>query len=171
MRSTLVIGGLLASVMLVPALAQSNPPARNERPATSTITNETTQVRGDIWRASKLKGLNVYNERNEKLGDISELLVDKSGKVEGVVIGVGGFLGMGEHDIKVDMSKLKFVNEPVGTSSTTTRTTNTTTGTANRPANTTTTTERTNDYRWYPDHAILSGASKEQLKAMPQFKF
>jgi len=91
MRSTLVIGGLLASVMVVPALAQSNPPARNERPAASTITNEATQVRGDVWRASKLKGLNVYNEQNEKLGDISELLVAKSGKVEGVVIGVGAF--------------------------------------------------------------------------------
>ena len=171
MRSTVVIGGLLASIMLVPALAQSNPPARNERPAASTTTNEATQVRGDVWRASKLKGLNVYNEHNEKLGDITELLVDKSGKVEGVVIGVGGFLGMGEHDIKVDMSKLKFVDEPVRTSSTTTTTTNTTTGAANRPTNTTTTTDRTNDHRWYPDHAILSGASKEQLKAMPQFKF
>jgi sporulation protein YlmC with PRC-barrel domain len=43
--------------------------------------------------ASKLIGLNVYNDQNEKLGDISELLVDKSGKVDGVVIGVGGFLG------------------------------------------------------------------------------
>ena len=167
MRS-LVIGGLLASVMLVPAFAQANPPARNERPTASATTNEATQVRGDVWRASKLKGLNVYNEQNEKLGDISELLIDKSGKVEGVVIGVGGFLGMGEHDIKVDMSKLKFVDEPVRTSSTTTTTANTTTGAANRPANTTTT---TNDHRWYPDHAVLSGASKEQLKTMPQFKF
>jgi sporulation protein YlmC with PRC-barrel domain len=171
MRSGLVIGGLLASVMLVPAFAQPNPPARNEQPAASTTRNEATQVRGDVWRSSKLKGLNVYNEQNEKLGDISELLIEKSGKVEGVVIGVGGFLGMGEHDIKVDMSKLKFVDEPVRTSSTKTTTTTTTTGAANRPANTTGTTSRTNDHRWYPDHAILSGASKEQLKAMPQFKF
>jgi sporulation protein YlmC with PRC-barrel domain len=172
MKSTLIIGGLLASVLLVPAFAQPNPPARNERPAASTTTNnEATQVRGDVWRASKLKGLNVYNEQNEKLGDISELLIDKSGKVEGVVIGVGGFLGMGEHDIKVDMSKLKFVDEPVRTSSTTTTTTTTnTTGAASRPA-TTTSTDRANEHRWYPDHAVLSGASKEQLKALPQFKF
>ena len=61
------------------------------------------------WRASKLVGLNVYNEQNEKLGDISEILLDKSGKVDGVVIGVGGFLGMGQRDIKVELSKLKFV--------------------------------------------------------------
>ena len=55
------------------------------------------------------------------------------------MIGVGGFLGMGEHDIKVDMAKLKFVDEPVRTSATTS-TTSTTTGEANRPATTTTTT-------------------------------
>ena len=68
-----------------------------------------------MWRSSKLIGLNVYNDQNEKLGDINEILLDKSGKVDGVVIGVGGFLGMGEHNIKVEMSKLKFVDEPVRT--------------------------------------------------------
>ena len=167
MRKTLIAGGLLASVMLVPALAQSNPPTPAQRPAAApTATNAAVQSHGDLWRASKLKGLNVYNDKNEKLGDINEILLDKSGKVAGVVIGVGGFLGMGEHDIMVEMSKLKFVNEPVRTSSTTT--TNTTTGApANRPATTTTTT----DHKWYPDHAVLSGATKESLKSMAQFKY
>ena len=70
------------------------------------------------WRASKLMGLDVYNEANEKLGDVNEIILDKNGKVTAVVIGVGGFLGMGEHDIAVSMDKLKFVEEPVRTSST-----------------------------------------------------
>jgi sporulation protein YlmC with PRC-barrel domain len=166
MRSPLLIGGLIAGALALPALAQSTTPTPN-RPA-ATASKEATVVHGDVWRASKLKGLNVYNEQNEKLGDINEILIDKSGKVEGVVIGVGGFLGMGEHDIKVDMSKLKFVDQPVRTSTTTT--TNTT-GTS-RPSNTTPTATRTaDDHKWYPDHAILSGASKDQLKAMPQFKY
>jgi sporulation protein YlmC with PRC-barrel domain len=90
----LLLGGLLATTLVVPAFAEE-------------------------WRASKLIGLNVYNDQNEKLGDISEILMDKSGKVDGVVIGVGGFLGVGRHDIKVELSKLKFVDEPVRTSSTT----------------------------------------------------
>ena len=72
----------------------------------------------DNWRASKLMGLDVYNEANEKLGDINELILDKDGKINAVVIGVGGFLGMGEHDIAVSMDKLKFVETPVRTSST-----------------------------------------------------
>jgi sporulation protein YlmC with PRC-barrel domain len=167
MRSKLLIGGLLASVMIIPALAQSNPPASAANPAPmSATTAPAPRAHSDVWRSSKLIGLNVYNDKNEKLGDINEILLDKSGKVEGVVIGVGGFLGMGEHDIKVDMSKLKFMDEPVRTSATTTTAT---TGEANRPATTTTT--RSTEKQWYPNHAVLSGASKEQLKTMPQFKY
>ena len=122
MRSKLLLGGLLASVMIVPALAQSNPPASTANPpaATATAPAPASVSQSAAWRSSKLIGLNVYNDQNEKLGDISEILLDKSGKVEGIVIGVGGFLGMGQHDIKVDMAKLKFVDEPVRTSATTT---------------------------------------------------
>jgi sporulation protein YlmC with PRC-barrel domain len=164
MRSKLLIGGLLASVMIVPALAQSNPAASTMSPA-ATAPAPAAMNQSSLWRSSKLIGLNVYNDQNEKLGDINEILLDKSGKVEGVVIGVGGFLGMGEHDIKVDMAKLKFVDEPVRTSSTTTTST---TGAADRSS---TTTSRSNDRKWYPDHAVLSGATKDQLKNMTQFKY
>ena len=145
----LLLGGLLATTMLIPAFAA-----------------------GDMWRSSKLIGLNVYNDQNEKLGDISEILLDKSGKVDGVVIGVGGFLGMGQHDIKVGMSKLKFVHEPVRTSSTTTSTTGSAAiGTANRPATATATTTTTTKSKWYPDHAVLSGATKDSLKNMAAFTY
>src|ERR1043166_3139211 len=165
MRYNLLVGGLLASIALVPALAQSNPPASSQPPAaTATPSPTATKAQGNLWRASKLKGLNVYNEQNEKLGDISEILIDKSGKVDGIVIGVGGFLGMGQHDIKVDMSKLKFVDEPVRTSSTSTSTG--TTGTNTRSTTlASSTASGANDHKWYPDHAILSGASKDQLKS------
>src|SRR5690348_2055707 len=160
MRSSLLLGGLLSSAMIVTAFAQSNPPAPAATPAPppATTTASTPATSANMWRASKVIGVNVYNDQNEKLGSISELLVDKSGKIDGVVIGVGGFLGMGEHDIKVDMSKLKFVDEPVKTSSTTTTTT-TGAGTTTRPA--TTTTSTSNGHKWYPDHAVLSGASKD----------
>jgi sporulation protein YlmC with PRC-barrel domain len=64
------------------------------------------------WRASKLVGVNVYNDANEKIGDINDVILDKSGKVENVVLGVGGFLAlqllfltisesMGNHDSKI----------------------------------------------------------------------
>ena len=39
------------------------------------------------WRASKLVGVNVYNEANEKIGDINEVIRDKSGKTANVILG------------------------------------------------------------------------------------
>lgn len=85
--------------------------------ATTTTTdassNAATMHQEGEWRASKLVGVNVYNDANEKVGDINELIVDKSGKVTNVILGVGGFLGMGEHYVAVAYDKLKWVDEPV----------------------------------------------------------
>jgi sporulation protein YlmC with PRC-barrel domain len=164
---TLLLGGLLASAMLVPALAQTSPPPASPAPAAQSTA---PKAHGETWRSSKLIGLNVYNDENENLGAISEILLDKSGKADFVVLGVGGFLGIGQHDIMVEMSKLKFVDEPVRTSSPTTSTTGSATTTANRPATTTTTTPTTKS-KWYPDHAVLSGATKDSLKNMAEFKY
>ena len=192
MRSNLLLGGLLASVMAFPVLAQQLPapapaaPAATPAPAVRPQTTTTAPMAtAGQWRASKLIGLNVYNDQNEKLGDINEILLDQSGKVTGVVIGVGGFLGMGEHEIMVSMDKLKFVNEPVRTTATTTTTRPATTTTApatttdraattERPATsamTTTRPARVANEKWYPDHAILSGATKDSLKSIAQFRY
>ena len=172
MLAKYAVTGVAASALLASVAFAQTPSANTDTATTAApaAKSDMSSLKGS-WRTSKLVGLNVYNDQNEKLGDINEILLDPSGKVDGVVIGVGGFLGMGEHDIKVEMSKLKFVDEPVRTSSTTTTTTrpaNTTTGAA--PATTTATT-RSNDKKWYPDHAVLSGATKDQLKAMPEFKY
>jgi len=83
------------------------------------------------WRASKLVGVNVYNEKNDKIGDISEVLVDQDGKVDAVVIGVGGFLGIGQHDVAVPFSALQWESRPVSSrTAVTTGTTAPTTGTS-----------------------------------------
>ncbi len=70
-----------------------------------------TQNRADLWRASKLEGVNVYNQNNERIGDISEVLVNRQGQVEAVVIGVGGFLGIGERSVAVPYNALQWQNE------------------------------------------------------------
>ena len=180
MHSKLLIGGLLATVLFVPALAQTNPPAPNPpapaatpAPATRADTAPASTVsHADMWRASKLIGVNVYNDQNEKLGDINEIILDKSGKVAGLVIGVGGFLGMGRHDVMVEMSKLKFVDEPVRTSSTTSTSRPAgTTGTTSTSTTSTTSSSSSNSRKWYPDHAVWSGVTKDQLKGMTEFKY
>jgi len=155
------------------AYAQTAQPADRTAPAATaspTTTSSDKMMLKGKWRASKLMGLDVYNEANEKLGDINELIVDKDGKVNAVVIGVGGFLGIGQQDIMVEMSKLKFVDEPVRIS-TPPQPGSATTGTATRPPTATTTTTPTTKSKWYPDHAVLSGATKESLKNMAEFKY
>ncbi|MCS3447307.1 MULTISPECIES: PRC-barrel domain-containing protein [Bradyrhizobium] len=166
MKSFLAVALLGTAVIGGGAFAQSTQPADRAAPAVTGQPADAKMALKGNWRASKLIGLNVYNEANEKLGDINELLVDKAGKINAVVIGIGGFLGMGEHDIAVSMDKLKFVEEPVRTSSSSTSTNSrdTTTG----AASTNTTNRNAND--WVPDHAVMSG-NKEQLKALPQFKY
>nr|WP_256451946.1 PRC-barrel domain-containing protein [Microvirga sp. VF16] len=46
------------------------------------------------------------------MGDISALIVDSSGKIQAVVVGVGGFLGIGEHDVAFPPDQIRFVNGP-----------------------------------------------------------
>jgi sporulation protein YlmC with PRC-barrel domain len=164
----------LATALLGTALLTGAAYAQNATPDRSNI--NTAVHRDGEWRSSKLIGVDVYNDNNEKIGDIQELIVDKSGKVDNVVLGVGGFLGMGEHYVAVPMEKLKWVNEPVRTSSTTTAPKDKSTASANNAGTTTGEANRANraeraaDEKWYPDHAVFN-ATKDQLKAMPQFKY
>jgi sporulation protein YlmC with PRC-barrel domain len=152
----------LAAALLGTALLTGAAYAAETAPTDRSNINTAVHKEGQ-WRSSKLIGVNVYNESNDKIGDIQELIVDKAGKVENVVLGVGGFLGMGEHYVAVPMEKLKWVNEPVKTSSTAAPAEKSTVGSNSRPA-------REVNEKWYPDHAVFN-ATKDQLKAMPQFKY
>jgi sporulation protein YlmC with PRC-barrel domain len=168
MTASVAASALLATV----AFAQS-PTTTTDRsnmaPAASSTTSNSYQ--GD-WRTSKLVGVNVYNNENESIGSINDLLTDKSGNIKAVVIGVGGFLGVGEHLVAVAFDQIKFVDTPVP--STTTSSTAPASGT--RPAPTTTGAASTNTAPaakanpWYPDHAVFN-ATKDQLKQMPEFKY
>lgn len=170
MRAKCLVTGLLAAALLsTTAIAQTKAPS----PAPAATATDTT-LQGKHWRSSKMIGVNIYNEQNEKLGDISEIILDPAGKVIGYVVGVGGFLGMGQHDVLVEPSKIRFVNEPMRTTSTApTTTTGTTPPAAGAPTNTrnvSNTSARSTNEQWYPDHGIMSG-TKDQLKAMAQFKY
>jgi len=50
---------------------------------------------------SKLIGRNVKNAQNETIGEIESVYVNKNGKIDSVIVGVGGFLGIGERDVKL----------------------------------------------------------------------
>ncbi len=101
--------------------------------------------------------------------------MDKNGSIKAVVLGVGGFLGMGEHLVAIAFDKIKFVDQPVAY----TGVSGGPNATGNRPASTTTTGAANPNAApaiaskpnpWYPDHALFN-ATKDELKAMPEFKY
>lgn len=113
---TTAIGGLMVSGAFAQAVdtrpidspaAKSPPAVTTTSPAMTTTTPATTagatQVintqRADQWLASKFKGTDVIGTDNEKIGDVSDILFDKTGKVEAFIVSVGGFLGMGSKDV------------------------------------------------------------------------
>jgi sporulation protein YlmC with PRC-barrel domain len=164
-----ITAGVAASALLATAaFAQTptTPATTNHMATTATTTNASYQ--GD-WRTSKIVGLDVYNDNNESIGSINDLLTDKSGNIKGVVIGVGGVLGVGEHLVAVSFDQLKFSDQPVASTTTSSNTS------TSHPASTTTTgsamsSDSSRANPWYPNHAVLN-ATKDQLKAMPEFKY
>ena len=50
---------------------------------------------------------NVYDQNNQKLGEIMDLMVSQSGQIEAAMVGVGGFLGAGEKDVAVSFNAIK----------------------------------------------------------------
>ncbi len=110
-----IAAGLAGTALLATVAFAQNPTATTDKaaPAATTTTTTTTTTASGEWRASKMSGLKIYNDANENIGSINDLLMDKSGNIKIAVIGVGGFLGMGEHLVAVPYEKLKFVNEAV----------------------------------------------------------
>jgi sporulation protein YlmC with PRC-barrel domain len=64
--------------------------------------------------ASNFIGSAVYSTANENIGDINDLVFDAEGKVNAAVIGVGGFLGMGEKDVAVPLDKITVTKDENG---------------------------------------------------------
>jgi sporulation protein YlmC with PRC-barrel domain len=102
-----------AALISAPALAQTEQPSGSavSPPGQIAASNWMTRVQSGHWQTSKLRGLGIYNNSHEKIGTISDLIVDGSGKVQAVVIGVGGLLGIGQRDIAVPMDQLQVVGD------------------------------------------------------------
>lgn len=172
MKQALTAAVLGLSLAALPALAQTNTSANSNQANASKDQSHQTASQMNLWPASKIKGLNVYNQNNEKVGDISDLMLNKDGKIDVVVVSVGGFLGIGSHDVAVKWADLKWDMEPVK-NTTTSSNAPAAGGAMNRPSGTvgtgTSTASTTQPKQFWPDHAVMANATKDQLKNMPQF--
>jgi hypothetical protein len=65
----------------------------------------------DDWLATNLIGQSVYNGQDEAIGDINDLVTDQGGKIVAVLIGSGGFLGLGEKDVALRFEDLRLARD------------------------------------------------------------
>jgi len=96
------------------------------------VTVEEQKVLAVGWSAKKtILDKAVYNSSNEKIGEVEELIITPEKAVSYAIVGVGGFLGMAQHDVAIPVGQLKLEG----------------------------------------DKLMLPGATKEGLKALPQFEY
>lgn len=65
-----------------------------------------TEQAPDQISANSYIGQSVYNGNNESIGSINDLILKKDGGIVAAIVGVGGFLGIGEKDVAVPMEKI-----------------------------------------------------------------
>src|SRR5690606_2404374 len=100
---------LLATTLLAaPAAAQtSGSPSADSAPPSTSMNNQPAAGSADVNRAlaapgpnqimaSDIRGTRVYSATNESVGDISDILLSQDGDIVALVVGVGGFLGIGQ---------------------------------------------------------------------------
>ncbi len=121
------------------------------------------------WRASKLVGVKVVGNDQKKIGSIEDVLLDHDGAAQTVVIGVGGFLGIGAKDVAVPFKTMQWrtegravaVNPPNASPGV---------GQTASPATVKTDPAATEASQGYPDMAMLD-MTKQQLQSAPDFHY
>jgi sporulation protein YlmC with PRC-barrel domain len=119
MTRTLMVVAAVSGLAMSSALAQTpapqNPTNPSAIPTPASPPVATTAKAGGAqivnsqskqeWLASKLKGTSVMGSDGQKIGSISDILLDKDGQVKAFVVGIGGVLGIGAKEVAVDMKQ------------------------------------------------------------------
>ena len=119
MQKHLIITTALIGLMCAPAFAQTQPTAPSEeKPAVAAAAtakgNFISEQSSSQWMASNLIGASVYGPDDKSIGSINDIVLDPGGAAEGAVVGVGGFLGIGEKNVAVPFKDLKVTKKDNG---------------------------------------------------------
>jgi putative membrane protein len=121
---------------------------------------------------SDLRGTRVRGANDENIGEINDILVDRQGEVVAAIVGVGGFLGIGEKNVAIPFEALEIVESRTN-GGTADRTTGTT-GTAGRrdtaADRSQSGTQQQAQGTMEPDRIVLRGMTKADLEAAPAFR-
>jgi sporulation protein YlmC with PRC-barrel domain len=118
MTKKLMLGAALSALLLSGALAQQSAPSASPPPAAQNDAQSNPSAgkpefvmsqKPDQWLASKFRGTDVLGADGKKIGDVTDILFDKTGKIEAFIVGVGGFLGMGSKQVALAPSSFDVV--------------------------------------------------------------
>jgi len=164
----IVIASVGAGLLAATALAQTaSPPPPSSAPSSSTTAAPASPPPTNLagqgkWRSSKLIGVDIYGPDDKKVGDVTELVVDKTGKIEMVTVGVGGFLGIGAKDVAVPFEQVTWSDQPITPPAPAPASGGSAGSTASPPSAAT----APRAPAMYPDHGKIT-LTKEQLQAAP----
>ncbi|MEL7302259.1 MAG: PRC-barrel domain-containing protein [Pseudomonadota bacterium] len=102
MKTLLASLSTLALVAAAPAFAETKSTTQQQQTQAQKSTG-TSQL-----RASNIMGASIMNGQDESIGDVNDIIVTQDGKIDRIIVGVGGFLGMGERNVALSMDQLNF---------------------------------------------------------------
>jgi len=117
MIRTLMASTAIAALLTTGAMAQSQPTNDNQQVQAQSNVDVKTQQGANEELASEWMGQTVYSSAGpdaEQIGDINDLLVDENGDITAAIIGVGGFLGLGEHDVAIPYDQFQITQDQDG---------------------------------------------------------
>jgi sporulation protein YlmC with PRC-barrel domain len=118
--------------MMGNAIAQQQAPVAGITTRVIGVTADELVMVAKGWSAkNQIMGKDVYNDKNEKVGVVSDLIITPDKAVSYAIVGTGGFLGMDKHDVAIPVNHFKMVEGKV----------------------------------------TLPGATKDAVKAMPEFQY
>ncbi len=102
MRNT--VTAVLMGVMLVVTVGNISAQTAGSTTPGMSVEELKTIARG--WSATKqILGKSVYNDKHDKVGDVEDLIIAPDSSVSYAIIGVGGFLGLGERQVAIPVNR------------------------------------------------------------------
>lgn len=118
MMKRILTTAALVAFLAAPAFAQSadtkTPAPSAGMPAMSAPAKDgfVKDQHATDWRASKVIGATVCGPDNASIGEVNDVLIGNDGKIRAAVIGVGGFLGVGEKSVAIPFESLNITRKP-----------------------------------------------------------
>ncbi len=105
---------LIVAMTIALSLVVASAFAQTPVAGTLGVTTEEGKVLTKGWSIKKdILGMDVYNDANDKVGTVDDIIVTPEKATSYAIIGVGGFLGMGERDVAIPVNQFKMNNKRI----------------------------------------------------------